>query len=295
MVSLLLTLFAAGLIVRSSNSGDLIYDPETGEIIDEDDDEAGVVLGALTHWYYLFRAQMRRRQGGQHATARVRGGEMHAGPREKPGMLARARKLWAELVSPPDDGLENFTPAGRREPGFGAPAHHSDPDPHFDMDDPGAGEDDDPDYLRAPDMAPGYGEEIYDDEEEEAFEPAPRPAASQHGRAQAGARAADEAEIAARQPRRARSAGSLIGSGIFELPSLHLLAEAKAVGRDATLSTEALEQNARLLEGVLEDFGVRARSSMSAPARSSRSTSSSRRPASSRRASSALPTTSPAR
>ncbi len=29
------------------------------------------------------------------------------------------------------------------------------------------------------------------------------------------------------------------------------------MGRDASLSTEALEQNARLLEGVLEDFGVR--------------------------------------
>jgi S-DNA-T family DNA segregation ATPase FtsK/SpoIIIE len=42
----------------------------------------------------------------------------------------------------------------------------------------------------------------------------------------------------------------------FELPPLLLLAEPKRV-KSANLSTDALEQNARLLEGVLEDFGVR--------------------------------------
>ena len=43
----------------------------------------------------------------------------------------------------------------------------------------------------------------------------------------------------------------------FLLPPLPLLAEAKHNGRGADLSDEALEANARLLEGVLEDFGVR--------------------------------------
>lgn len=42
----------------------------------------------------------------------------------------------------------------------------------------------------------------------------------------------------------------------FELPPLLLLAEPKRTKASA-LSTDALEQNARLLEGVLEDFGVR--------------------------------------
>ena len=49
----------------------------------------------------------------------------------------------------------------------------------------------------------------------------------------------------------------LIGDGAFELPQVHLLNEPKNIARDETLSEEALEQNARLLEGVLEDFGVR--------------------------------------
>ncbi|GHC73998.1 FtsK/SpoIIIE family DNA translocase [Limoniibacter endophyticus] len=43
----------------------------------------------------------------------------------------------------------------------------------------------------------------------------------------------------------------------FELPSLHFLTEPKSIARDPLLSQDALEQNARLLEGVLEDFGVK--------------------------------------
>jgi DNA segregation ATPase FtsK/SpoIIIE, S-DNA-T family len=43
----------------------------------------------------------------------------------------------------------------------------------------------------------------------------------------------------------------------FELPSLELLSEPKKVGRQPEFSPEFLEENARRLEGVLEDFGVR--------------------------------------
>src|ERR687889_203123 len=68
-------------------------------------------------------------------------------------------------------------------------------------------------------------------------DPAPRPAP--------GARIQREAQT------------SFIGSGRFEMPSLHFLSEPKNVVRDSSLSKDALEQNARLLEGVLEDFGVK--------------------------------------
>ena len=67
--------------------------------------------------------------------------------------------------------------------------------------------------------------------------PAPRPAP--------GARIQREAQT------------SLIGSSKFEMPTLHFLSEPKNVVRDSTLTKDALEQNARLLEGVLEDFGVK--------------------------------------
>ena len=51
---------------------------------------------------------------------------------------------------------------------------------------------------------------------------------------------------------------SLLPSAEFELPPLHLLSDPpKQRRKDATIDQGALEQNARLLEGVLEDFGVR--------------------------------------
>jgi S-DNA-T family DNA segregation ATPase FtsK/SpoIIIE len=50
---------------------------------------------------------------------------------------------------------------------------------------------------------------------------------------------------------------SLLPSADFELPPLHLLSEPPKQRRKETVDQGALEQNARLLEGVLEDFGVR--------------------------------------
>ena len=50
---------------------------------------------------------------------------------------------------------------------------------------------------------------------------------------------------------------SLLPSEGYELPSLHLLTEPPQRRRDTAIDHGALEQNARLLEGVLEDFGVR--------------------------------------
>ncbi len=56
---------------------------------------------------------------------------------------------------------------------------------------------------------------------------------------------------------RREAQATLIPSSEFELPSLHFLSEAKSVSRIPEHSKDALEQNARLLEGVLEDFGVK--------------------------------------
>ena len=55
----------------------------------------------------------------------------------------------------------------------------------------------------------------------------------------------------------AQNAREFIGEDTFTMPALQFLAEPKNLGRDASLSRDALEQNARLLEGVLEDFGVK--------------------------------------
>ncbi len=67
---------------------------------------------------------------------------------------------------------------------------------------------------------------------------------------------------AAAKPRRGRRStreaqGSLLEPDGFNLPPLHLLTEPPADSGQSELSEDALEQNARLLEGVLDDFGVR--------------------------------------
>ena len=50
-----------------------------------------------------------------------------------------------------------------------------------------------------------------------------------------------------------------LSSGEYQLPALGLLTEAPPVKDNHTLSDEALEENARMLEAVLADFGVKGR------------------------------------
>jgi S-DNA-T family DNA segregation ATPase FtsK/SpoIIIE len=84
------------------------------------------------------------------------------------------------------------------------------------------------------------------------------PAQVRNFRSTAAQRVADPAPRPAQGSRVQREAQtSFIGSGRFEMPSLHFLSEPKSIARDPSLSKDALEQNARLLEGVLEDFGVK--------------------------------------
>ena len=60
-----------------------------------------------------------------------------------------------------------------------------------------------------------------------------------------------------REAREAQSALDFGDADNFKLPPLNLLAKPKAPAQSAAISEEALEQNARMLEAVLEDFGVR--------------------------------------
>lgn len=67
-----------------------------------------------------------------------------------------------------------------------------------------------------------------------------------------------KSRTARKTPRKRNTAQPKVrNDGGFELPSLQYLSEPKAVVRDASLSKEVLEQNARTLEGVLDDFGIR--------------------------------------
>jgi S-DNA-T family DNA segregation ATPase FtsK/SpoIIIE len=149
----------------------------------------------------------------------------HFGRREEAELPRRAA---TERREPASAGR-----TGRIEPGFDAASH-------------------------APSMDDFDDEDNFDDAqplqfEDDVREAAPPPAAKASTtrvdapapRPVAGARAKREAQT------------TLLSSDTFEMPPLHFLAEPKNVAKDPSLSKDALEQNARMLESVLEDFGVK--------------------------------------
>ncbi len=214
---------------------------------DEEDDEGGwLAFGALTHAWYMSQARMRRMLG--------------MGPRK--------RKL-DDYDAPYDFNDDEF--GKLNEPVRAkASARGERMDPSMDPSiAPRAGsprrvvsapsislnDDDDDDMGYDGDMPPRPADILPDDEDDNGWmmrAPAKQPGGRAEPRVQ---QAAARPKLGARIEREQQ--GSFIRPEGFQLPSMHLLAEPKAVVRDSTLSADALEQNARMLEGVLEDFGVK--------------------------------------
>ncbi|WP_425089217.1 DNA translocase FtsK 4TM domain-containing protein [Stappia sp.] len=152
------------------------------------------------------------------------------------GFSALRRKLADRLMPPEDDGLDAFYPQGADAEVVAEPEP---PVPSLD-DLPDFDEDDDPDGPMSTPLPRAIAGPASRDEPPagRVVPPAARP--------RPGKRVVAEAQPSfLRQP------------GTYELPPLHLLAEPKNGGRQTAINTDALEQNARILEGVLEDFGVR--------------------------------------
>jgi S-DNA-T family DNA segregation ATPase FtsK/SpoIIIE len=191
---------------------------------DEDEEDDGVpALGALFHWWFSLRAFFHR--------MRMRGGG-HAGGME-PTMRPLQRDDGIPAVDP--DPRPGMARGARVEPefsSFGSPQEADIELEDFDLDDdeaPMPGGQPAVQATRSGGPAGAAGPRI----EGPAARPVP------------GTRVVREAQT------------SLLASDTFEMPSLHFLAEARSVARDPSLSPDALQQNARLLEGVLEDFGVK--------------------------------------
>ncbi|MDX3927499.1 MAG: DNA translocase FtsK [Shinella sp.] len=212
---------------------------------DEDDGEGPltVLAGAVTHAWFTGQARIRRlfglsgrRRNQSRAVEQPYDfnedefGTLNEPPRAKAPSLSERREPSMEagarrVVSPPSLGGMD------------------DGEPPFDLDD-----------LPRPDGI------LPDDEEDVAADWAPRTAPTRGPAAMlsSGSRVAAPAPRPKTGQRIAREAQtSFVGRDGFELPPLHLLAEPKAVARPANVSADALEQNARMLEGVLEDFGVK--------------------------------------
>ncbi|MEM8813889.1 MAG: DNA translocase FtsK [Pseudomonadota bacterium] len=186
-------------------------------------------LGALFHWVLSTRAQLRKANRTEKGS----------------GFLTWMGRVKTRLLDP-DDGLDDYYSGTRREPSVAEPV--SDLDPivtPFEADNvlrpmPGNLSPAGP-SRSAPIPAP-----------QTHADPVPIDPASNPVRVTAAAPPAKPGKRVIREAQ-----GTLLEPEEFAFPPLHLLSEPKTTGRDAMMTDEALEQNARILEGVLEDFGVR--------------------------------------
>ncbi|OJU47953.1 MAG: cell division protein FtsK [Mesorhizobium sp. 61-13] len=245
----MLWLFAFGsALIARKNGFAVMEEPEKPEVVDndqvlfekdedDDDGEGMLALGALTHWWLSFRAYLRRRA----ARRREQNEQFEPEMEQRSSAWRRA----AERVESQELAEAHMSRGGRArvEPEFFAQMVNdrgASLDPH-DVDVFGEDDMDDMDFADEPMPAhrpeAAHVQNFRSDAATRVAAPAPRPAP--------GSRVQREAQT------------SLIGSQTFEMPSLHFLSDPPNVVRDPSLSKDALEQNARLLEGVLEDFGVK--------------------------------------
>ncbi|MEJ8574939.1 DNA translocase FtsK [Microbaculum marinum] len=191
---------------------------------DIDEEQGGHRIGALQHGWLSFKARMRRRiRPGTSATPRARG--------------SLAQSVWRRLVE--DEPLVAVPVTGRVEPSFDGDRRWSGPSPEDAAQDDDWAGDDWPEETGPGETGPG---ETGPDDWEETAAPRITPAKA---RLKQGRRASKEA-----QP-------SLLPNRGYELPPLRLLAEPKQTRKNSASDMEGLEQNARLLENVLDDFGVK--------------------------------------
>ncbi|MBY5754105.1 DNA translocase FtsK [Rhizobium leguminosarum bv. viciae] len=251
-----LMLFASGLVGRSDADEEIEEDyvdtrskaRVVGDEDEEEDESRWVALsGAVTHAWYMSQGRLRRlfgmgprkrRQGDYESPYDFNDDEF--GTLNEP-VRAKAPTVRGERMEPSMElSLGSRTASPRRI--VSAPSLSVDDD-----------DDNDDDLPFDNDMPPRPADILPDDDDDDWMIRAPAKAAGKPeprvvpvvARPKPSARIEREAQ------------GSFIRPEGFQLPSMHLLAEPKNVVRDSTLSADALEQNARMLEGVLEDFGVK--------------------------------------
>jgi len=231
-----LLLFGAGLVGRAA-----VSEQSNAAAVEEDEevDEASsgsLILGAVTHAWFTARGRVRRLRGLANLRKRV----MPDSPLDLNGVYEDGS---GDLYEAPA-----VRPVGERiEPGFASAARTQpvavDDAPPFDIEDEAL-----PAGILSDDMD-------YDDDPASDWQPQAAPAPARATPSPRISAPAERPKPSARVHRDAQ--GSMLDDQGFSLPSVHLLSEAPNVARDSTLSPQALEQNARMLEGVLQDFGVK--------------------------------------
>ncbi|PDT83479.1 cell division protein FtsK [Sinorhizobium sp. BJ1] len=210
------------------------------EELEEDDDEGPLTLlmGSLAHMRFTAQARLRRAFGLSASRAKRQYDEPYDFNNDEFGTLNEPVRPKAQA------GLARIEPSldrAERRIVTPPPIVADENDPPFDIDE-----------ARPAGILP-------DDEDDIAADWAPRPAPAKPTVAIGGSRVAPLPPRPKSGQRIEREAqrSFVDEDDDFALPPIHFLAEPKNVARDASLSADALEQNARMLEGVLEDFGVK--------------------------------------
>ena len=244
--------------------------PASADLAEDEDDEAqgalALAFGAAAHWWYSARGMLRRAMNarGLNAAGARKAHDGDAGFEPMAGM----RVVTLSPVHAEHDDMPEIEPDSPSAPGAPRPARLRE-EPVF------AGSGGGADNLAMPSLLtrgamraePQFGMDLDDACDEEVWiDPVGRPAVAapratpepQPAFPPVVSRVADEPVRPKPGVRIVREAQpALIREEGFELPPISLLAEPKLPPRDASFSKLALEQNARLLEGVLEDFGVK--------------------------------------
>jgi S-DNA-T family DNA segregation ATPase FtsK/SpoIIIE len=100
--------------------------------------------------------------------------------------------------------------------------------------------------------------EPHDEDGEDAYGLAPKPEPGRDERS-SRVRREEARKALGQRPKPARQPAFNLDSGEYQLPALGLLAEPVRLHDATALSDEALEENARMLESVLSDFGIKGR------------------------------------
>lgn len=279
----------AAMIYASGVPGHRIVSPVAAVDDDEDDEDEdgsesrlGALIGVVGHWWLTLRAGLSRRLFRRRAFAYP--GEEYEDDEDdyeppvsrwaEPTLAARPRPVVAPVADDDDD--DDYEPpaaerrGGRVEPSFSPldRPRSAPPEPAVEED-----EDNDPPPFDMDDRLSDYDEtELIAPPEPVAVAPAPRayeprPAPLRGPASRIGKPATQPDKPAARvkapappvQPGKRAKGGtqlSLLDEGRFEFPAIELLAEPKG-GNGVQYTPDSLEQNAGLLEGVLEDFGIK--------------------------------------
>jgi S-DNA-T family DNA segregation ATPase FtsK/SpoIIIE len=255
-----LALFAYGASIVAREPAPVREEASTADEEDDDREDARggiltiplLLLGGMTHSWLTLRASIRRKMAGWQDR---KSADLTLTKQDRGGWRRAAQQV--DLAEMQEGRVSNDGRA-RVEPEFFAQVVKSETrrEPVLMIDDVESVEE-------AAD-AIEYQDQAYDEPEafgDEGMEIPPAYAPVQSFRTASAARTvrvespAPPTAPAVRVRREAQA--PQIKSDKFEMPSLQFLSEAKNVAKDVSVSKEALEQNARLLESVLEDFGVK--------------------------------------